>query len=96
MVSRWVTIAFDSEIRDTRTYLSTEFDGLRLHVEPHADEHANLIAVFVEREEEVPSVRLRVNRFLSAMAWKDGRRYVTLGAISSGARPEDRDSPRFN
>ena len=67
-----------------------------LHIQPRTDEYANLIAFFAEREEDVPSIRLQVNRFLSAMAWKDRSRYLTLGAMSSGAAPEERDTPRFN
>lgn len=52
--------------------------------------------MFVENPNLVEDVRLTINRFLSAMAWKDAQRYITLGSLASGARLADKDSPRFN
>lgn len=30
------------------------------------------------------------------MAWKDSKRYVTLGSVGSGASPAEKERPRFN
>lgn len=92
----WLVIAFDSYTHDPRDYLLTEFDGLTLHIQPGHDDRVSLIAVFLDNPAESLNVQIKVNRFLSAMSWKDGEAFATLGALQSGARSEDRDKPRFN
>jgi hypothetical protein len=95
-VGAWVLTAFDSSREDPREYLKTTFDGLTLHIRPGQNEACNTIAVFVENEADAEKVQLSVNRFLSAMAWKDVEKYVTLGTAVSRARWEEKDKPRFN
>jgi hypothetical protein len=96
VIGRWIVTAFDSSIEDPRDYLRTEYAGLILHIKPGHGDEVNLVSVFIDDPEMEGDVRLSINRFLSAMAWKDAQAYVTLGSISSGARIADKDIPRFN
>ena len=91
----WLNISFEAEIRDSRPQLRCDYDGLTLHIEPSQEEkYADTIAIF-SADSEMEDVRLRVNRFLSAMAWKDGKRYVTLGSAGHGTASFDRNTPIF-
>jgi hypothetical protein len=92
---QWVNIAFDSEIRDPRPVLHCEYDGLLLHIKPSSDTtYADVIAVLAH-DSELEDIQLRVNRFLSAMAWKDGKAYVTLGCTGLGTSSFDKTKPWF-
>jgi hypothetical protein len=93
---RWVVTSFDSSAEDPRDYLRTEYGGLTFHIKPGHGDAVNVISVFVEHPKEIESARLTINRFLSAMAWKDGYQYVTLGHGESGASLADKETPRFN
>lgn len=106
-MSCWLVVAFDGGLRDPRKVLRVDFDGLTLHVKPNGPDGgegpggteskwADLISVFVEDPREVDGVEKRVNRFLSALSWKDQIGYATLGSIMSGCRATDRENPRFN
>ena len=92
----WLIVAFESAIRDSRDQLEVEYDGLKLHIKPSLDEYCDLAAFFVEPPQEIADVQIKINRFLSAMAWKDLRHYITRGGMASGARVEQRNIPRFN
>lgn len=80
----WVCIAFESEIKDPRDILRAEYDGVTMYIRPNMDE-ADQIAVFCRLDSDSQEVRLKVNRFLSAMAWKDGVGYRALGSGGAGA-----------
>jgi len=95
-ICEWIVTVFDSSIEDPRDYLRTEYGGLTLHIKPGHGDEVNRVSVFVEDPNMEADVRLTINRFLSAMSWKDAQQYVTLGSISSGARLADKDVPRFN
>jgi hypothetical protein len=69
---------------------------LILHIKPGHGDEVNLVSVFIDDPNMEGDARLSINRFLSAMAWKDAQAYVTLGSISSAARMADKDIPRFN
>lgn len=88
--------AFDSEIRDPRDYLKTDYGGFTLHIKPGHEDEVGGISVFLENRHEPHRAQLAINRFLSAMAWKEGSPFVTLGGVIGGARPADKDNPRFN
>jgi hypothetical protein len=92
----WLVTAFDSEIPDPRDYLNTEYGGLTLHIKPGHDDAVSAISVFLEDRDNSHDAQLVINRFLSAMAWKESSAFVTLGAIIGGAYPTERDEPRFN
>jgi len=92
----WLVVAFESAIHDPRDQLELVFDGLKLYIKLNQDEHCDLIAAFVEPLQDREEIQIRINRFLSAMAWKDSQRYISRGGIAGGARPEDRNTPRFN
>jgi Methylamine utilization protein MauJ len=89
-------MAFDSEEQDPRDYLKTEYYGRTLHIKPGHGDTVNLISTFLEDNTKYADAQLVINRFLSAMAWKEGKAFVTLGSIIGGARAADRDAPRFN
>lgn len=93
---QWTVTAFDSAIEDPRDYLKTEYGGLTLHIKPGHRDAVNLVSVFLEEPSKDGDARLTVNRFLSAMAWKEEQEFVTLGSIGSGATIADKDKPRFN
>jgi hypothetical protein len=95
-ICKWIVTVFDSSIEDPRDYLKTEYGDLTLHIKPGHGDEVNRVSVFVEDPNQDEEVRLTINRFLSAMAWKDAQQYVTLGSIASGARLADKDNPRFN
>lgn len=95
-VGSWVITTFDSSIEDPREYLKVDYGGLRLHIKPGQGDKVNVASVFVEAPERVAEVHRVVNQFLSAMAWKDGEQYVTLGSIGRPARWSERDKPPFN
>ena len=95
-IHQWLVVNFESEERDPRPQLKTEYDGLTIHIQPHMDEWCDAMSTFVQPEEDIQRVRLKLNRFLSAMAWKDNRAYATRGSTASGARAQDVDTPRFN
>ncbi len=95
-ICQWLVVAFESHSRDTREYLQVTYDDLHIHIQPHNDEYCNVMSVFVEPNGDIQQSRTKLNRFLSAMAWKDSEFFITRGGISSGARASDRDSPRFN
>lgn len=95
-VGAWVLTAFDSIKSDQRDYLKTEYDGLTFHIRPAHGDSANTIAVFVDDEADGVKAQLSINRFLSAMAWKDGEQYVTLSSSVSRASGDTKDNPRFN
>lgn len=88
--------AFDSVIHDPRDYLKTEYGGLTLHIKPGHDDAVSLVSVFLDDMSQSDGARLVVNRFLSAMAWKERSPFVTLDAIIGGALPTEKDTPRFN
>ena len=93
---QWLNIAFESEIRDSRPLLRCEYDGLALHIKPSSDPiHADVIAVFTDDSAVVDDIQLRVNRFLSAMAWKDGQAYVTLGTTGLATASLESNTPLF-
>jgi hypothetical protein len=94
-ISAWLTMAFDSEEQDPRDYLKAEYDGLILHIQPGRGDKANLLSTFLEDRDKFETAKLSINRFLSAMAWKDGRAFVTLQSVMMGARPEGKDKPQF-
>jgi len=83
-------------MRDPRQQLQTTYEGLTIHIQPHMDDFCDLMSTFVLPGTDIQHVRLRLNRFLSAMAWKDNRAFITRGDIAGGARPQDSDKPRFN
>lgn len=95
-VHHWLVVAFESDSRDPRPQLETEYDGLKIHIQPHMDEYCDVMSTFVRPAEDHQQVRLRLNRFLSAMAWKDGNAFITRGSIAGGARANEADKPRFN
>jgi len=90
----WECVAFESEIKDPRDRLYTEYDGLRLFLKPNM-EAADQIAVFCRLNSDSEQVRLKINRFLSAMAWKDGIGYRALGSGGAGALLDQQDNPHF-
>ena len=92
----WLVMAFDSEEHDPRDYIKTEYGGLSLHIKPGHGENVSLISTFLEDHTKYSDAQLIVNRFLSAMAWKEGGAFVTLGFVVSGALPDEKDKPRFN
>jgi hypothetical protein len=92
----WMVTAVDSEIHDLRDYLRTEYGGLTLHIRPCHNDEIGAISVFLEDIHEPHGAQLVINRFLSAMAWKESSPFVTLGAAISGAKATDRNRPRFN
>jgi hypothetical protein len=96
-IHQWLVVDFESSERDPRTTpLRTEYDGLTIHIQPRMDEYCDVMSTFVRPGENLGQIRLKLNRFLSAMAWKDNNAYVTRGSIAGGARLEDEDKPRFN
>jgi hypothetical protein len=88
--------AFDSEIHDPRDYLKTEYAGLTLHIKPGHHDSVNLVSVFLRDIHQPQPAQLVINRFLSAMAWKEASPFVTLGTIIGGASEADEQKPRFN
>jgi hypothetical protein len=90
----WICVAFESEIKDSREMLRAEYDGLTLYIRPNMNE-ADQIAVFCHIDSDSEQIRLKVNRFLSAMAWKDGMGYRALGSGGAGALLSQRDNPMF-
>jgi hypothetical protein len=95
-VCAWLVTTFDSQEQDPRDYISTEYGGLKLHIKPGHGDSVSVLSTFLEDNRKVADARITINRFLSAMAWKDGKAFVTLGTIAAGARLADRDKPRFN
>ena len=96
-IHHWLVVDFESNERDPRTTpLRTEYDGLTIHIQPRMDEYCDVMSTFVRPGEDLQQIRLKLNRFLSAMAWKDNNAYVTRGGTAGGARLEDEDKPRFN
>jgi hypothetical protein len=95
-ICAWLVMAFDSQEQDTRDYLKTEYGGLTLHIKPGHGDAVSLVSTFLEDNTKYAEAQLVINRFLSAMAWKEGKAFVTLGAIAGGALPTERDNPRFN
>jgi hypothetical protein len=96
-IHHWLVVDFESNERDPRTtQLRTEYDGLTIHIQPRMDEYCDVMSTFVRSGENLQQIRLKLNRFLSAMAWKDNNAYVTRGSTAGGARVEDEDKPRFN
>jgi hypothetical protein len=78
-------MGFDAESMDERKYLSVDYDDFTFHIRPSMSEDANTIAVFVENDQQKAAAKLAINRFLSAMAWKDGQAYMLLGGVGFGA-----------
>lgn len=95
-IGRWLVVAFESEEHDGRELLELTYLGRKLYIQPHSDEFCNLVSTFVEPGENGGDVLTIINRFFSAMAWKDDKFFVTRGSIESGARLTERDHPRFN
>jgi len=95
-IGKWLVVAFESSTVDHSEYRRTEYDGLDLHIKPSHDEYCNSLAVFVEPGTNDQEILTKVNRFFSAMAWKDDEMFITRGSIAGGAREEDRNKPRFN
>jgi len=89
-------MVFDSDEQDPRDYLKTEYGGLTLHIKPGHGDEVSRVSPFLEDSANFAEAHLTINRFLSAMAWKEGKAFASLGAMSSGASPTDRDKPRFN
>src|SRR5438132_1423642 len=96
MPCAWLVMVFDSDEQDPRDYLKTEYGGLTLHIKPGHGDEVSRISTFLEDSTKFSEAHLTINRFLSAMAWKEGKAFASLGAMSSGALPTDRDKPRFN
>jgi hypothetical protein len=92
----WLVVDFESSTRDPRAQLRTEYDGLTIHIQPHMDEYCDVMSTFVRPEDDLQGARLKLNRFLSAMAWKDDCAFVTRGSTAGGARAQDSENPRFN
>jgi hypothetical protein len=92
----WLVTTFDSEEQDPSDYLKAEYGGLMLHIKPGHRDAVSVISTFLEDGRRATDARIIINRFLSAMAWKDNKAFVSLGAIAGGARLSDRDKPRFN
>jgi hypothetical protein len=90
----WICLAFESEIKDSRDTLQAEYDGLDLYIRPNMND-ADQIAVFCRSDSDADRIRLKVNRFLSAMAWKDGMGYRALGSAGAGALLTQQNSPMF-
>jgi methylamine utilization protein MauJ len=95
-ICAWLVMAFDSEEQDPRDYLKTEYGGLELHIKPGHGDAVSLVSTFLEDNTKYAETQLIINRFLSAMSWKEGKAFVSLGAIAGGAYPTERDKPRFN
>ena len=95
-ICAWLVMAFDSDEQDPRDYLKTEYGGLTLHIKPGHRDDVSRVATFLEDNTKYAEAHLIINRFLSAMAWKEGKAFVSLGAIAGGALPSERDKPRFN
>jgi hypothetical protein len=91
-----MVVAFESDVHDQSEYIKTEYDGLVLHIKPSHDEYCNSLAVFLEPGANERDILTKINRFFSAMAWKDDAMFITRGFISGAAREQDRDKPRFN
>ncbi len=91
-----MVVAFESDVHDQSEYIRSEYDGLVLHIQPSRDEYCNSLAVFLEPGAKERETLTKINRFFSAMAWKDDAMFITRGFISGGAREQDRDKPRFN
>ena len=71
-IHHWLVVDFESNERDPRTTpLRTEYDGLTIHIQPRMDEYCDVMSTFVRPGEDLQQIRLKLNRFLSAMAWKD-------------------------
>jgi hypothetical protein len=95
-ICAWLVMAFDSDEQDPRDYLKTEYGGLTLHIKPGHGDEVSRISTFLDDNTKYEEAHLIINRFLSAMAWKEGKAFVSLGAMSSGAMATERDKPRFN
>ena len=67
-----------------------------MHIKPGTENYVSRVATFLEDNTKYAEAHLIINRFLSAMAWKEGKAFVSLGAIAGGALPSERDKPRFN
>jgi hypothetical protein len=92
----WLVVDFESDTRDPRPQLQTEYDGMTIHIQPHMDEFCDVMSTFVRAEEDIQQASLKLNRFLSAMAWKDNCAFVTRGGGAGNARQQDANNPRFN
>lgn len=95
-ICRWLVVAFESSTIDPSEYIRTEYDGTELHIKPSHDEYCNRVSVFLRPETTDQEALTKINRFFSAMAWKDGEMFITRGYISGGARESDKNNPRFN
>lgn len=91
----WLATAFDSAEQDPRDYLKVEYGGLTLHIKPGHGDAVSVISTFLEDNTAYTQAQLVINRFLSAMAWKDGWPFATLGSVVRGALPTQRDDPWF-
>jgi hypothetical protein len=45
---RWLVTTFDSEERDPRDYITTEYGGLTLHIKPGHRDAASVIVTFLD------------------------------------------------
>ena len=95
-ICKWLVVAFESSVQDPSGQLHTEYDGMQLHIKPSQDEYCNLVSVFLEPEVSDREALTKINRFFSAMAWKDDQMFITRGSIAGGALETDRETPRFN
>lgn len=95
-ICRWMVVAFESDVHDQSEYIRTEYDGLELHIKPSRDESCHSLSVFLDRGVNEREVLTKINRFFSAMAWKDDAMFITRGSMAGGAREQDRNTPRFN
>ena len=93
MPCAWLVMVFDSDEQDPRDYLKTEYGGLTLHVKPGHGDEVSRVSTFLEDSANFAEAHLTINRFLSAMAWKEGRAFASLGAMSSGASPRTETNP---
>src|SRR6266436_3444520 len=95
-ICSWMMSAFDSDEQDPRDYLKAEYGGITLHIKPGHGNDASVIATFLEDRSKYADTQLIINRFLSAMAWKEGSKFITLGNAIFGAASTDKDKPRFS
>jgi hypothetical protein len=95
-IAKWLVVAFEAEVRDPRDILELTYLDRKLYIQPRNDEFCNLISTFIEAGENDRDVRTTINRFFSAMAWKDDSFFITRGSTAGGARKEERNNPRFN
>lgn len=94
----WLIVAFDASSQISEEVIRTEYDGVTLHIKPSPPENefGDLASVFLEDPNQADEYLLKVNRFLSALSWRDRRGYPTLGYMTAASSSGQRDAPMFN